>query len=79
MDLLSELSSADLGGAERKWRRMYDDAGFWMKSAFTSADMIRAMALGGELSGGLLALAAATGFFGARTPEEKTGDKKKTA
>lgn len=79
MDLLSELSSADLGGAERKWRRMYDDAGFWMKSAFTSADMIRAMALGGELSGGLLALAAATGFFGAMTPEEKTGDKKKTA
>lgn len=79
MDLLAELSSSDLGGAERKWRRMYDDAGFWMKSAFTSGDMIRAMALAGELSGGLLAFAAATGFFAAMTAEERTGERKKSA
>lgn len=65
MDLLSELSSLDPGTAGRTWRRMYDDAGFWMKSAFTSRDLLRAMSLAGELAGGLLGFAAATGFFAA--------------
>ena len=67
MDLIAELASCDLTSAERKWRRMYEDAGFWMKSAFTSADMLRAMALAGELSGGLLGFAAGTGFLAAMT------------
>ena len=79
MDLLAELSSVDLGGAERKWRRMYPDAGFWMKSAFTSRDILRAMSLAGEFSGGLLGFAAATGLFAAMRAEARGGEKKKNA
>ena len=65
MDLIAELASCDLGGAGRRWRRMYDDAGFWMKSAFTSEDVMHAMALAGEKTGGLLGFAAGTGFLAA--------------
>ena len=65
MDLIAELAGAELGTAARRWRRMYEDAGFWMKSAFTSGDMIRAMALAGETAGGLLGFASATGVFDA--------------
>lgn len=65
LDLIAELAGAELGTSARRWRRMYDDAGFWMKSAFTSGDMIRAMALAGETAGGLLGFASATGVFDA--------------
>ena len=65
LDLIAELAGAELGTSARRWRRMYEDAGFWMKSAFTSGDMIRAMALAGETAGGLLGFASATGVFDA--------------
>ena len=65
LDLIAELAGAELGTSARRWRRMYDDAGFWMKSAFTSGDMIRAMALAGETAGGLFGFASATGVFDA--------------
>lgn len=65
LDLIAELAGAELGTSARRWRRMYEDAAFWMKSAFTSGDMIRAMALAGETAGGLLGFASATGVFDA--------------
>ena len=70
MDLLSALSSTDLGGRERRWRRMYADAGFWLKKAFTARDMLRAMELAGEMSGGLLGYMSATGLFAAMLPSD---------
>ena len=70
MDLLSALSSTDLGGRERRWRRMYADAGFWLNKAFTARDMLRAMELAGEMSGGLLGYMSATGLFAAMLPSD---------
>lgn len=62
VDLLEKLSGIDLRSSERRWRRLYDDAGYWLKSAVTARDVMRAMALAGETCGGLLHYAAATGF-----------------
>ena len=79
MDLISELACCDLSSAERKWRRMYDDAGFWMKSAFTSEDVLRALALAGEMSGGLLGFAAGTGLTAAMLPGVTRTEKREKA
>lgn len=62
VDLLEKLSGIDLRSCERRWRRLYDDAGYWLKGAVTARDVMRAMALAGETCGGLLHYAAATGF-----------------
>lgn len=63
LDLLERLSGLDLRSSERRWRRLYEDAGYWLKSALTARDMMRAMALAGELVTGLLNYAVGTGFF----------------
>lgn len=70
MDLLAELPVQELRSTERKWRRIYDDAGYWLKSALTARDVMRAMSLAGELSGGLLQYAATTGFLAVMTAED---------
>lgn len=62
MDLLERLSGIDLHAAQRFWRRLYPDAGYWLKHALTSRTVLKTLALAGELSGGLLGYAAATGF-----------------
>lgn len=72
MDLLAELPMQELRSCERKWRRIYDDAGYWLKSAITARDVMRAMSLAGELSGGLLQYAATTGFLAVMTAENAT-------
>lgn len=63
LDLLERLSGLDLRSSERRWRRLYEDAGYWLKSALTARDMLRAMALAGELGTGLLNYAVGAGFF----------------
>lgn len=62
MDLLERLSGADMHSTQRYWRRIYPDAGYWLKETLTSRDLIKALALAGELTDGLLGYAAATGF-----------------
>ena len=71
-DLLKNSAAAICSvvmGSER-WRRMYADAGFWLKKAFTARDMLRAMELAGEMSGGLLGYMSATGLFAAMLPSD---------
>ncbi|MEG1528766.1 MAG: hypothetical protein RR405_00295 [Clostridia bacterium] len=62
MDLLERLSGCELHSAQRFWRRIYPDAGFWLKSALSARDILTVLALVGQFSGGLLGFAAATGF-----------------
>lgn len=63
LDFIDRLSAIDLAAAERKWRRTYDDAGYFLRSAFTAREVTEAMALAGTVSGGLLHYAATTGFL----------------
>lgn len=79
MDLLAELSVQDMRAAERRWRRIYDDAGYWLKSAVTARDVLDAMSLAGELSGGLLGYAAATGFLSVMTAGTEREESRKSA
>ncbi len=61
-DLINRLGATDVHSAQRQWRRLYPDAGYWMKSALTSRRMTEALALAGLVSDGLLGYAARTGF-----------------
>ncbi len=63
MDLLEKLTEADFHTAGRFWRRIYDDAGFWLKSEMSSKTLFEGMALAGAMSDNLLALAYTTGFL----------------
>lgn len=60
-DLIGILNSIDLEKSQRKWRRLYEDAGFWLKENFTTKELLSSMALCGEISGGLLGYAKASG------------------
>ena len=63
LDFIDRLSAIDLAAAERKWRRTYDDAGFFLRGAVTAREVTEAMSLAGAVSGGLLHYAATTGFL----------------
>jgi len=60
-DLLAALKTLDYKADQRRWRRLYDDAGYWLKETFTVRELLSLMALSGELSGGLLGFAKASG------------------
>lgn len=65
MDLLDKLGGGDYHGAGRFWRRLYPDAGYWLKSEITARDVTTAMKLAGARSDGLLGYAFATGVMAA--------------
>lgn len=60
-DLIGILDSIDLEKSQRRWRRLYEDAGFWLKENFTTKELLSIMALCGEISGGILGYAKASG------------------
>lgn len=62
LDLLERLNAVDMRSCERRWRRIYADAGYWLKRAFTVHDMLCAMKLAGATCKGLLHYVSATGF-----------------
>lgn len=70
LDLFDKLAVGDMRSVERRWRRMYDDAGYWLKSALTARDVLGAIALAGEECEGLLAYITATGFCEGMTARE---------
>ncbi len=61
LDLLGCLDKINYSVGQRRWRRLYDDAGFWLKENFSSKELLSIMALAGEMSKGLLGYAKATG------------------
>lgn len=63
LDFIDRLSVIDLAASERKWRRTYDDAGYFLRGALTAREVTEAMALAGAVSGGLLHYATTTGFL----------------
>jgi hypothetical protein len=60
-DLLKSLNSLDFKTAQKFWRRQYADAGFWLISTFSSRELLTLLALSGELAGGILGFAKASG------------------
>ena len=62
-DLIERLSSIDLHKAQRTWRRIYDDAGYFLKSALTVKDVRQAVELAGSVSDNLLGYLYATGVL----------------
>ena len=75
LDLIEKLSAIDLVSAERRWRRTYEDAGWFLRGALTARDMTDAMVLAGGVSGGLLHHMFSTGFLDAMTalPRQAAG------
>ena len=61
LDLLDKLGFADIKPNARTWRRIYDDAGFWLKSELTARDMLFAIRLAGSVSDNLLGYAYSIG------------------
>lgn len=62
LDLLERLKTADFHSSQRKWRRIYADAGYWLKSTFTTNTLTEAMKLSAEIGDGLLRYIAESGF-----------------
>ncbi len=62
MDLLDKLSGIDVRTTQRFWRRLYPDAGYWLKSELSQRAVLNALSLAGELSDNLLGYAYSTGF-----------------
>lgn len=62
LDLLDKLKAVDFRTADKKWRRLYADAGYWLKSAFTSRTLLKALTLGSEIGDGLLRYVGETGY-----------------
>ena len=60
-DLLDKLGSIDFRTAQRFWRRLYPDAGYWLKSEITCRDLLSGLTLAGSLSESLLGFAYASG------------------
>jgi hypothetical protein len=58
---LKSLNSLDFKTAQKFWRRQYADAGFWLISTFSSRELLTLLALSGELAGGILGFAKASG------------------
>jgi len=63
MDLLDKIGGAHSHSLDRAWRRIYDDAGFWLKSELTQKDVVDAMRLAGLKSDNLLGFAYAVGML----------------
>ena len=63
-DLIERLSQIDLHKSQRMWRRIYDDAGYFLKSALTVKDVRHAVWLAGSVSNNLLGYAYASGILG---------------
>ena len=62
LDLLDKLKGVDFHSAQKRWRRIYPDAGYWLKSAFTTKSLLTAMKLSAEIGHGLLRYIAESGF-----------------
>lgn len=62
LDLLEKLRAVDFHSAQKKWRRIYSDAGYWLKSAFTTKSLLTAMKLSAEVGHGLLRFISESGF-----------------
>lgn len=63
-EMYERLNGMDLPAVAKFWRRLYDDAGFWLKRYASSDELFKVMALASELSeGGLLKYVKRTGFF----------------
>lgn len=63
MDLLEKLSGIDVHGMQRFWRRLYPDAGYWLKSEISAKEMLHMLALAGAQSDNLLGYAYASGIL----------------
>lgn len=61
-DLLDKLSGIDMHTTQRFFRRLYPDAGYWLKGELSQRSLLRALSLAGELDGNLLGFAYASGF-----------------
>lgn len=68
MDLLDKLGGIDIRASQRFWRRLYPDAGYWLKSELSVRDMLEALTLAGALSDGLLGFAFASGVLNVNLP-----------
>lgn len=53
-DLYDLISEIDLGGITRFWRRLYSDAGYWLKNYMTNMQLMRYLSLAAELSNNTL-------------------------
>jgi len=63
MDLLEKLSGIDLHGMQRFWRRLYPDAGYWLKSEISAKEMLHMLSIAGAQSDNLLGYAYASGIL----------------
>ncbi len=62
-DLIDKLSRIDIHQMARFFRRLYDDAGFHLKSEISAKEVIGCMALSGLMSDNLLGYAYASGVM----------------
>ncbi len=62
LDLLEKLRAVDFHSAQKRWRRIYSDAGYWLKSAFTTKSLLTAVKLSAEIGHGLLRFISESGF-----------------
>lgn len=63
MDLLDKLSSVDVHSMQRFWRRLYPDAGYWLKGEISAEAMLKCLNMTGERSDSLLGYAYASGVM----------------
>lgn len=63
VDLLEKLSALDVRKSERRWRRLYPDAGYWISKAFDADTLLGALKLSGEIGNGLFRYICETGFL----------------
>ncbi|MCM1306793.1 MAG: hypothetical protein NC037_04515 [Bacteroides sp.] len=62
-DLLDKLGSIDFHTAQRFWRRLYPDAGYWLKGEITCRNLTDCLTLAGYGSDNLLGFAYASGIL----------------
>lgn len=62
-DLLDKLGSIDFHKSQRFWRRLYPDAGYWLKGEITCRNLTDSLMLAGHESGSLLGFAYASGIL----------------
>lgn len=63
MDLLEKTANIDVHGMQRFWRRLYGDAGYWLKSELSVKQLLKALSLAGAVSDNLLGYAYAGGIL----------------
>lgn len=63
LDLLDKLGGVDMRGVERFWRRLYKDAGYWLKGEITASEVLECVYLAGVMSDGLLGYVYALGMM----------------